>query len=127
MLILISPPSAQAQASDSTAFWAQHFDEQVAELIESTNPAVRTNGMQLLINLSEEQEASVGFSETRAALYGAVFNYTYSEEQRILALSALHAISGDWDWVRQTLAGEMNEVSSDRLRRHILLALEQQS
>lgn len=59
MLLLFSPDSAQMQVGDAPAHLTQHADEQVAELVESTNPAFRTDGMQLLIKLSDEvNEAS---------------------------------------------------------------------
>lgn len=123
MGLLLAPDRVQAQQQDGPSHWEQHIDEQVAELVESSNPALRVDGMQRLIELSSESEVSVDFSETRDALYDVFFDRTYSDEQRILALSALHATGRDR--ATQMLADGVNEVSSDRVRRHLLLALEQ--
>ncbi len=118
--LVLAPNRVQAQ-QDALPHWTQHIDPQVAALVKSSNPAVRADGMRLLVNFSPETDASVDFSETRTALYSVLFNRTHSEEQRILALSALHTISGDR--MRQVLADRVDEVSSDRVRRHVLLAL----
>jgi len=123
MLLLVGPNRAQAQQSDTRTHWKQHLDDQAVTLIESSDPALRADGMQMLINLSAEEKADVDFSATRNALYGVLFDRTYADEQRILALSALHAIGGDR--TVQMMADEVNEVASDRVRRHLLLALEQ--
>jgi len=123
--VLLAPDRAQAQQQDSPPYWKQHLDKQVDELVESSNPAVRAEGMQLLISFASEHEAAIDFSETRNALYDVLFNRAYSHEQRILALSALHAIGGDR--MTQVLANWVSEVSSDRIRRHVLLVLEQRT
>jgi len=123
VLLLAGPDRAQAQPSDTLAQWKEHLDDQAVTLIESSDPALRADGMQMLINLSAEEKAAVDFSATRNALYGVLFDRTYADAQRILALSALHAIGGDLS--ARAPADEVNEVASDRVRRHLLLALEQ--
>lgn len=122
--LVLTPDRAQAQQQDRPSYWTQHIDKQVAELVESSDPALRAEGMQLLVKLSSSaKEMSVDFTATRYALYDVFFNRAYSDEQRILALSALHAISGDQ--MMQALADGVGEASSERIRRHLLLALEQ--
>lgn len=123
--VLLAPDRARAQQQDSPSYWKQHLDKQVDELVESSNPALRAEGMRLVISLASEDEATIDFSETRGALYDVFFNRTYSDEQRILALSALDAIGSDR--MTQVLADWVDEASSDRIRRHVLLTLEQQS
>ena len=125
MGFLLAPDRVQAQQQEGPSYWKQHIDKQIDELVESSNPALRAEGMRLIINLASEDETTIDFPETRSALYDVFFNRTYSEEQRILALSALRAIGSDR--MTQVLADWVDEASSDRIRRHVLLALEQQS
>lgn len=122
MGLLLTPDRVQAQ-QDEGPRWTQTLDEQVAGLVRSSDPALRVDGMQLLITLSAENTASVDFPATRSALYDVLFDRTYADAHRILALSALDAIGGDQ--MTQVLAGEVDAVASDRIRRHVLLALEQ--
>lgn len=120
--LLLAPDRVQAQQQDEPLHWKQHLDGQVAELVESSNPSLRADGMLLLIKFSSESGVSVDFPETRDALYDVLFNRAHSDPQRILALSALHAIGAG---TTRALADGVDEVSSDRVRRHLLLALKQ--
>lgn len=124
MGLLLAPDRVQAQ-QEERSYWKRHIDKQVDELVESSNPALRAEGMRLVVSLASENETTVDFPETRSALYDVFFDRTYSDEQRILALSALHAIGSDR--MTQVLADWMDESASDRIRRHVLLVLEQQT
>ena len=125
MGFLLAPDRVQAQQQEEPSYWEQHIDKQIDELVESSNPALRAEGMQLVISLALGNETTVDFPETRSALYDVFFDRTYSDEQRILALSALDAIGSDR--MTQVLADWVDEASSDRIRRHVLLTLEQQT
>lgn len=122
--LLLAPDRVQAQ-QDEGSRWLQTVDEQVATLVASSNPALRTDAMQLVIALASEGEAPADFSATRSALYDVLFDRAYADAQRILALSALHAVADDR--MTQLLAAGVDELASDRIRRHVLLALEQRT
>lgn len=120
--LLLTPDRAQAQQNEHP-HWTQHFDAQVAEVIKSSNPSIRTSGMHTLIKIASEDKVAIDLPATRAALCDVLFDRTYSEDQRILALSALHAV--DDSRIIRVLAQEVDDVVSARVRRHVLLALRQ--
>ena len=125
ILLALAPDTAQAQNPDNAEYWKHHIDEQVTELIESSDPALREEGMQLIIRFTEKKASSFEFSQARSALQGIFFNRTHSEQQRLMALSALFAL--DRDQTTEVMTNWVDEEYSDRVRRHILLALQGQA
>jgi len=126
MLFLFAPGNAQAQDPGEKGYWKTHFVSQINTLVRSSDPVLRERGMELIIEVQSRRDAaSYDFSDTRSQLYSIFFDGRNSDEQRILALSALYAT----DSVRtsETLATWVDEESSPRIRRHVRLALNQQS
>jgi hypothetical protein len=80
--------------------------------------------MELIIEVqSREDAAAFDFSDARSQLYSIFFDRRNTDQQRILALSALFAT--DSTKTSETLATWVDEESSDRVRRHVQLAVTQ--
>lgn len=124
MLMLLAPSNAQAQEPGEKGYWKQHFVSQVNTLVQSSNPQLRERGLELIIKVQSQKDASeYDFSETRSQIYSIFFDRRHSDQQRILALSALFAT--DSVKTSETLATWVDEESSDRVRRHVRLAVSQ--
>jgi hypothetical protein len=124
MLLLLAPSNAQAQDPGEKGYWKHHFVSQVNTLVRSTNPALRERGMELIIEVQSREDATAfDFSDARSQLYSIFFDRRNTDQQRILALSALFAT--DSTKTSETLATWVDEESSDRVRRHVQLAVSQ--
>lgn len=123
LMLFVAPQHAQAQNPGEKGYWKRHAVAQIGTLIRSPDAALREQGMELIIKLQADETASHDFTELRAQLYSIFFDGRNSDEQRIMALSALFAT--DSNKTSQTLATWVNEESSARVRRHVELALYQ--
>jgi hypothetical protein len=124
MLLLLVPTTTQAQEPGEKGYWKQHFVSQVNTLVQSSNPELRERGLELIIKVQGQNDASAyDFSETRSQIYSIFFDRRNSDQQRILALSALFAT--DSAKTSETLATWVDEESSERVRRHVRLAVSQ--
>lgn len=123
LMLFVAPQQAQAQNPGEKGYWKQHAAAQIGTLIRSPNPELREQGMELIIKLQHDRIVSHNFSNLRSQLYSIFFDVRNTDEQRILALSALYAT--DSDKTTQTLATWVDEESSARVRRHVQLALHQ--
>ena len=123
LMLFVAPQQAQAQNPGEKGYWKQHAAAQISTLLRSSDSALREQGMELVIKLQYDETVSRDFSDLRGQLYSIFFDDRNSDEQRILALSALFAT--DSDKTTQTLATWVDEESSPRVRRHVQLALHQ--
>lgn len=126
LLLLVKPDVVQAQKAPVKGYWKQHFEAQINTLLRSSNPALRERGMELIIKFQNDEASTFDFSSARSQLYSIFFDRTNSDEHRIFALSALYA-TDSMEMTSKTLAGWIDEEPSLRVRRHIWLALQQQS
>lgn len=124
VLMLFAPTASHAQAPGEKGYWKTQVVSQINTLVRSDNPVLRERGMELIIELQNRDDAArFDFSGARSQLYSVFFDRRNADEQRILALSALYAT--DSVKTSETLATWVEEESSDRVRRHVQLALHQ--
>lgn len=123
VLLFVAPHQAQAQEPGEKGYWKQHVATQVRNLLRASDPALREQGMKLIIEMQDDEDATRAFSTLRGQLYSIFFDQRQSEAHRILALSALYAT--DREKTSETLATWVDEESSARIRRHMELALQQ--
>lgn len=127
LVVLIgSPPVATAQshtsAVDSAAThgqWKAHFGLQLRTLLESSDPAVQDNGMQLILHYAQ-RDADIDFTPTIPALFD-VYDHAEHEGRRLLALRAIDAVGTDAHMRR--LAQRLDTDLPDRVRTHTLRTL----
>lgn len=123
LMLFVAPHSAQAQNPGEHGYWKTQVGAQIGALIQSENPGLREQGIELIIKLQYDETVSHGFGELRPQLYAIFYDSRNTDEQRILALSALFAT--DSDKTSRTLATWVAEETSPRVRRHVQLALHQ--
>jgi len=123
LMLFVAPHSAQAQDPGEYGYWKTQVGAQIGTLIQSENPGLRERGIELVIKLQNDETVSHDFSELRPQLYAIFYDSRNTDEQRILALSALFAT--DSDKTSRTLATWVAEETSPRVRRHVQLALHQ--
>jgi hypothetical protein len=121
-----SPLAATAQsqapsvdASSPYGQWKPHFGTQVRTLLESPNPEVQDNGMQLILHYAQ-RDADIDFALAVPALFD-VYNHGEHEGRRLLALRAIDAIGTEAHMRR--LAQRLDTEVSDRVRAHTLRTL----
>lgn len=128
LLMGLAAPAAQAQSttpsSDDMPRWSNTFEQQVERLLDaSATEEMQARGMQLVIEFSDQYGSTFNFSTVRPELYDILFNYTNSDDLRILALSALNATGAVAN--SQTLAQSIEDEPSERVERHLKIALEE--
>lgn len=123
LMLCVAPAPAQAQAPGEPGYWKQHFPAQVNTLLRAEQPALREQGMQLIVKFQHDEAIIQSLSGVRSQLYSIFFDRRNADEQRILALSALYAT--DRGQTAQMMADWVEEESSPRVRRHVQLALHQ--
>ena len=121
LMLFVAPNQAQAQNPGERGYWKTQIGAQIGTLIQSEEPGLREQGMELIIKLQHDKTVSHSFGELRPQLYAIFYDSRNADEQRILALSAL--FSTDSDKTSQTLATWVDEETSPRVRRHVQLAL----
>lgn len=128
LLIGCAAPAAQAQStapsSGDAPRWTQTFEQQVERLLDaSSSQEMQARGLQLVIKFADRSDSTFNFDTVRPELYDILFNYNNPEDLRILALSALDATGSIAS--PQTLAESVEDEPSDRVERHLKMALEE--
>jgi hypothetical protein len=104
--------------------WANTFEQQVERLLDaSATEEMQARGMQLVIEFSDRSGTAFDFSTVRPELYDILFNYTNSDDLRILALSALNATGTVAS--SQTLAQSIADEPSERVERHLKMVFQE--
>jgi hypothetical protein len=127
LIVLTGAPfSVTAQShspsEDSSATygqWKPHFGTQVRTLLESPNPEVQDNGMQLILHYAQ-RDADIDFAPAVPALFD-VYDHAEHEGRRLLALRAIDAVGTEAHMRR--LAQRLDTELSDRVRAHTLRTL----
>lgn len=126
LLAAMAPHSAVAQADtdDTTPRWTQTFVPQAKALLESGTADMQAQAMQLIVEFSRRPAYAISFDELRPSLYDILLVQSNPDNLRILALSALHATGPAPS--PQMLATSVQDETSQRVRRFMLLTLHAQ-
>jgi hypothetical protein len=115
VILFAIPQSAAAQGQDAPESWKQHVVAQIETLLQAPQANVRAAGMELIVELKDDDALAHKLTSLRPQLYALFFDVRNTDEERLLALSALFAT--DLAETRQALATWTEEEVSPRVQR----------
>jgi hypothetical protein len=115
VILFAIPQSAAAQEQDAPESWKQHAVAQFETLLQAPQANVRATGMELIIELKDDNTLADELTNLRPQLYALFFDVRNTDKERLLALSALFAT--DLAETRQALATWTEEEVSPRVQR----------
>lgn len=114
---------AQERAQRTAPHWADHFEDQMTEVLTSGSRGAREDALQMIRVLQQRDPRQVNLRALTPALLDVLEDRSAPESVRTLALSALGAMEhrGGYDALEDWV--ESDPLASEHLRRQALRAL----